>query len=176
MAKHPEKRQNFSARRAAFMGLLFALAAVLGFAESFLMPPLPMGIKLGLSNIVTMYCLFFIGPKEGFAIASLKSLFALMTRSPMTALIGFSGGVCSVAVMTLCTKISGKHMSYLLISVFGAVSHNMGQIVAVRYILGTQKLLYLAPLLVVSGVFVGTLTGFLLKTAAPYMDRLNISG
>ena len=49
---------KYRASRAAAMGLLFALSIVLSFAESALIPPLPVpGLKIGLSNIVTMYCL-----------------------------------------------------------------------------------------------------------------------
>ncbi|MEG1017881.1 MAG: Gx transporter family protein, partial [Oscillospiraceae bacterium] len=45
------------------MGMLFALAIALSYLENML-PPIAgavPGIKLGLSNIVTMYCLFIEG-------------------------------------------------------------------------------------------------------------------
>ena len=46
-----------ASKRAAFTGMLAALALAFSFLEG-LLPPLPMmppGAKLGLSNIVTMY-------------------------------------------------------------------------------------------------------------------------
>lgn len=47
-------------RQTVLMGLMFALAMVLSYVESMItVPGLPPGVKLGLSNIVTMYCVFF---------------------------------------------------------------------------------------------------------------------
>ena len=69
------------------MGLLFALAMALSFLESLLpaLPMLPPGIRLGLSNIVTMYALFVLGPVSGYTIAVLKALFVLLTRGAVAA-------------------------------------------------------------------------------------------
>ena len=58
------QNRNRKVKRLALMGLLFALAMALSFLESLLpaLPMLPPGIRLGLSNIVTMYALFVLGP------------------------------------------------------------------------------------------------------------------
>ena len=76
------QNRNRKVKRLALMGLLFALAMALSFLESLLpaLPMLPPGIRLGLSNIVTMYALFALGPVSGYTIAVLKSLFVLLTR------------------------------------------------------------------------------------------------
>jgi heptaprenyl diphosphate synthase len=89
------------ARRAAFTGMLLALAAALSFLEGLLpvTAMLPPGVRLGLSNIVTMYALFFLGKKEALAVAAGKSLFVLLTRAPVAALLSFCGGVLSILVM-----------------------------------------------------------------------------
>ena len=56
------KRMKYRASKVAFLGLLFALSVVLSLVESSLAPMVPVpGVKLGLSNIVTMYCLFCLG-------------------------------------------------------------------------------------------------------------------
>ena len=56
------------------MGLFFALALVLSALEGLLppMPFLPPGVKLGLSNIVTMYCLLYLGAGSAYAVVVLK--------------------------------------------------------------------------------------------------------
>ena len=71
------QNRNQKVKRLALMGLLFALAMALSFLESLLpaLPMLPPGIRLGLSNIITMYALFVLGPASGYTIAVLKSLF-----------------------------------------------------------------------------------------------------
>ncbi|MDD6011596.1 MAG: heptaprenyl diphosphate synthase, partial [Oscillospiraceae bacterium] len=52
------------AKKTAFLGILGALALVLGFLEQLIVPDipfLPVGAKPGLSNIVTMYTACTLG-------------------------------------------------------------------------------------------------------------------
>ena len=100
-------RRTGAAAEVALMGMLFAMAMALSFAESLLpvFPMLPPGFKLGLSNIITMYTLFILGTKKGFAIAVMKSVFVLLTRAPMAAYLSLCGGILSVAAMALAAKL-----------------------------------------------------------------------
>ncbi len=69
--------------------LLFALSIVMAYLEH-LIPPLPFqppGVKLGLSNIITMYTLFFIGVPQGFLMAVLKGGFVFLTRGTIAGLL-----------------------------------------------------------------------------------------
>ena len=93
------QNRNCKVKRLALMGLLFALAMALSFLESLLpaLPMLPPGIRLGLSNIVTMYALFVLGPVSGYTIAVLKSLFVLLTRGAVAAALSASGGIAQPA-------------------------------------------------------------------------------
>ena len=90
-------------RRAAQLGMLFALAIALSFAESAIAPLLGLmpAIKLGLSNIVVMYALLGLGRKQAAALAVLKALFAFLTRGFTAGALSFLGGACSLAVMML---------------------------------------------------------------------------
>ena len=119
------QNRNCKVKRLALMGLLFALAMALSFLESLLpaLPMLPPGIRLGLSNIVTMYALFVLGPVSGYTIAVLKSLFVLLTRGAVAAAMSASGGIASVTVMLLLSLLPGIRRQYLLLSVFGPVHH-----------------------------------------------------
>ncbi len=75
------KRMKYRASKVAFLGLLFALSVVLSLVESSLAPMVPVpGVKLGLSNIVTMYCLFCLGWREAYSLAALKSREARSVR------------------------------------------------------------------------------------------------
>ena len=88
-------KRTHPAREIALMGLLFAMAMALSVAESLLpvLPMLPPGFKLGLSNIVTMYALFMLGVRKGLTIAVLKSCFVLLTRAPVAAFLSLCGGI-----------------------------------------------------------------------------------
>lgn len=166
-------KKNSPAKEAALMGMLFAMAMALSFAESLLpvLPMLPPGFKLGLSNIVTMYTLFVLGTRKGFAIAVLKSFFVLLTRAPIAAFMSLCGGLLSVLCMALCSRVKGLGKDYMLLSVIGALAHNLGQLLASVTYTGTVMFYYL-PVLVVSGVIMGIVTGAMLRVVMPYINQL----
>lgn len=163
-------------KRLALMGLLFALAMALSFLESLLpaLPMLPPGIRLGLSNIVTMYALFVLGQVSGYTIAILKALFVLLTRGAVAAAMSAAGGVFSVTVMLLLSLLPGIKEQYLLLSVFGGAAHNIGQLVMARFIINNQYVWYYFPVLLVAGLLMGAITGMALRVVLPYLNRLNL--
>lgn len=151
------------------MGLLFALSLVLTAVE-YMIPPIPMlppGVKLGLSNIVTMYCLFFLGRKPAFTIVFLKSGFVFLIRGFTAFLMSLSGGLLSTLVMMLLLMLTSANLSYLVISIAGAITHNIGQIIIASFLLGTGLVMAYLPLLLISGVIMGNITGTLLKVIMP---------
>ena len=68
------------------MGLLFALAMVLSFVENTIVPffGLPPGVKLGLSNIVVMYCMVYMGGSSATQLALLKGFFGFLMKNANT--------------------------------------------------------------------------------------------
>lgn len=163
-------------KRLALMGLLFALAMALSFLESLLpaLPMLPPGIRLGLSNIVTMYALFVLGPVSGYTVAILKALFVLLTRGAVAAAMSAAGGVFSVTIMLLLSLLPGIKEQYLLLSVFGGAAHNIGQLVMARFIINNQYVWYYFPVLLAAGLLMGAITGMALRVVLPYLNRLNL--
>lgn len=163
-------------KRLALMGLLFALAMALSFLESLLpaLPMLPPGIRLGLSNIVTMYALFVLGPVSGYTIAILKALFVLLTRGAVAAAMSAAGGVFSVTIMLLLSLLPGIKEQHLLLSVFGGAAHNIGQLVMARFIINNQYVWYYFPVLLAAGLLMGAITGMALRVVLPYLNRLNL--
>ena len=155
-------RNGSKTRRIARTGLLFALALILQYLESLVPVPFPAapGIKLGLANSVLLY---------GVYIAVLKGGFAFLTRGPAAGALSLAGGLFSVAVMLVLTKTG---QSRGLTGVAGAVSHNMGQLAAECIIMRSSAALYYAPLLIISGVVMGTVTVYAYKAAEPYLERV----
>ena len=158
-------------RKVAFLGLLFALAIALSYLESlipsFVAVP---GIKLGLSNTVVMYCLFFVGPLPALVIAVLKAVFVLITRGFAAGMLSAAGGMCSAGVMILLNKLKSSKGA---ISVAGAVTHNVGQLAVAWLILSSPAVLYYAPVLILSGVVMGIVTAVVLKLVLPALSRIN---
>ena len=159
------------------MGLFFALALVLSALEGLFppMPFLPPGVKLGLSNIVTMYCLLYLGAGSAYAVVVLKSAFVFSTRGATGFFMSFCGGLAAVTVMVILLLPKRYPVSVFLMSVSGAVCHNLGQLaVGVMLIGGFAAFAYL-PILLISGVVMGTVTGIVMKTVLPAIGKLNLS-
>lgn len=169
----PVTPKHRAAYKVAVPGLMLALALVLSLFESMLpaLPFLPVGVKLGLSNIVTMYCLLFLGAKTAFAVAVLKALFVLLTRGAIGAALSLSGGLCSVCLMLLFKRMPG--LGDRLISVVGAISHNIGQLILASIILKSIYTFYYLPVMILSGVGMGLITGILLRLVMPYLKNVN---
>ncbi|MGI5894290.1 MAG: Gx transporter family protein [Candidatus Merdivicinus sp.] len=172
-------KKHFSARSLASMGLLMALAAALNFAENLIpaLPMMPPGVKLGLSNIVVAYCLFYLGRKEAAVIAVLKSGFVLLTRGVSAGAMSFCGGMLSLLVMMLAIRctIPGKSR-YFYVSIPGAVSHNIGQLLMASLLLKNTAVFYSLPVLLIAGVLMGCVTAILLRTVLPALRRISAAG
>ena len=164
--------RNRPALRIALLGLMLALALTLSFVELTFpaLPFLPPGVKLGLSNIVTMYCLFFLGALDAFIVALLKSFFVFFMRGPVGAALSCAGGLLSVGVMLLAKRTLS--LSERVISILGALGHNIGQLIAASVLLASAYTLYYLPVMVLSGVLMGFLTGLLLKLVMPYLQKI----
>ena len=81
------------------------------------------------------------------------------------------GGLLSVLCMALCSRVKWLGKDYMLLSVIGALAHNLGQLLASVAYTSTVMFYYL-PVLVVSGVIMGIVTGAMLRVVMPYIQRL----
>ena len=73
----------------------------------------------------------------------------------------------------MAIAIRPKKLSYLILSILGAVSHNIGQIVAASLLFKSATVFYYLPVLIVSGVLMGTLTAVLMKALLPALKRIS---
>jgi heptaprenyl diphosphate synthase len=119
-----------------------------------------------------MYALFFLSKSQAYMIAVLKALFVLATRGLIAALLSFCGGILSLTLMLVILLLFKDRLSYMAISVTGAVAHNIGQFVAITFIYTGFYLLAYLPLLLVSGVAAGIITATLLRFIIPALKRL----
>ena len=168
-------RQKTNVYRLTGLALLFALSVVLMLLENMIppLPALPPGVKLGLSNIAVMYCLFYMGKENAFILLVLKSLFVFLTRGMIAFCMSFAGGICSFFIMILLISLKKQNLSFIIISVCAAVTHNMAQLLVSAVILSGTAVFYYAPVLAVSGILMGIVTGVLLRFMMPVMRRLD---
>lgn len=168
--------QSEKLRRLAQTAMLFAVCVVLMFVEGMIppIPTLPPGVKLGLANIVVMYTLFFLGTRQAFAVLLLKSGFVLLTRGIVAFGMSFCGGLLSVFVLILLFRLKKINISYIIASVLSAIAHNMGQLIISSLILKTATVFYYSPVLLISGVVMGAVTGMTLRVLLPAVNRLRL--
>lgn len=162
--------------RLSQMGLMLALAVIMGYVEMLIPLSIGMpGIKAGFANIVILFVLYTFGFKEALIISALRTvIIAFLFTSPAMLLYSFSAAVVSAAVMD---KFRQKAVfSIYGISALGGVVHNITQfIVAViisifgnRNAFGFMFSFYL-PLLLVAGEAAGLINAVIVK---PVMKAL----
>ena len=162
-------------KRLTTLALLFALAMVLSFVESSIMPlfGLPPGVKLGLSNIVVMYCMVYMGFGPAFELTLMKGFFAFLTRGATAGFLATLGGIFSISVMYVLRKLLKDKVNYYTLSVFGSLFHNIGQLTGVSLIFGTAFAMGYFPVLAVSAVIMGLITGATLTVVIPALEKLH---
>ena len=144
------------------MALLTAAALILGYIDSLipLVPSVP-GIKLGLSNLVLLYAVFYMRPHETAILMLLKvGLSSLLFGNAVGALYALAGGVLSAAGMMLLHRM--KDISPIPVSTVGGILHILGQCAVGIMLISFRPVLFYAPWLLISG----TVTGLLLGVAA----------
>ena len=149
-----------SSRRLARYALLTALAMALSWLESLvpLAGVVPPGVKLGLTNLVVIFALYRMSLRDAAVISLIRVVLVAFTfGNSYSFAYSLAGAALSLAVMALL-KRSGK-FSLLGISVAGAVSHNIAQVLVAMAVLETARLAWYLPVLLVSGIAAGVCVG-----------------
>lgn len=163
------------AKNMARFGLLIGLALVLGYVESVLpiAPGLP-GVKLGLGNTVLLFGLYMLGEKQTVWLMLGKVLLSgLLFGTPNAYLYSLAGGICSLCAMWGLRRLPG--MGLIGVSVGGAVCHNLGQLAVAALVVGTAPVLSYLPILLVSAIITGMITGVAAKATISAMEAIDHS-
>ena len=152
-----------TAKRTAFLGLVAALAALMGYVEALI--PIDFGIpgiKLGLCNIVIVIVLYFYSWKEAMLISTVRILIiGFLFGNLFSIVYSTAGMLLSIFCMSILKK-SGL-FSEIGVSSAGGTAHNLGQLCAACLIVKGIPFLGYAPLLMLSGCAAGCAIGFLAK-------------
>lgn len=155
-------------KKLVFMALLTAISLVIWVIEAQIPPIVPVpGVKLGLASVITLAAMVLLGRKEALMILLVRVVLScLFAGSFSTILFSLTGGALSWAVMALTVNLMGEKNLWV-VSVFGAVGHNAGQLLAAMLITKTASLLWYGPALLCSAILTGAFTG----AAALYLQR-----
>lgn len=154
--------KRWGASAIAKLGLLTAVALVLGYIEHLLPVTGIPGVKLGLANTVLLYALYLLDVPSAILLMLLKvGLSGLLFGGAAAMLYSFAGGVVSLAVMILARKAKG--LSIVGVSVLGATAHNAAQMAVACFVVETRAILAYLPVLLLAAAVTGVLTGIIAR-------------
>ena len=142
------------------LGLLTAIALTIFMVEAQIPALIPIpGIKLGLANIVTVFTVFALSPKDGaLVLAARIFLGAVFSGHFSTIFYSAAGGLCAIAVTIGLRKLLKQNQLWVA-GCLGAIAHSVGQMAMAILITGTPSLVLYLPVMVVISIITGLFTG-----------------
>ena len=147
-------------RKITLLALLTAIALTIFMVEAQIpaIVPIP-GIKLGLANIVTVFAVFALGPKDAcLVLAARIFLGAVFAGNFSTIFYSAAGGALAIAVTIGLRKILTKKQLWVA-GALGAVAHSIGQMAMAVLLTGTPGLIVYLPVMIAVSIVTGTFTG-----------------
>ncbi len=166
-------KSNVKTLKITQTALVSAVALILSYIEMSL-PDFPFvlpGMKLGLSNIATMFALSAMSFPSALVVCLVKAVFALLMRGFTSFMMSLCGGVLSLVVMYLLMKF--KSIGFVGIGVAGAFSHNLGQILVAFAFTDSTVFAYFSVLGLAS-VVTGTVTALAVYIILPKVLSLGL--
>lgn len=147
-------------QRLTQLSLLTAIALGL-FIVELNIPPLTSvpGVKIGLANIVTLAVFYMYGRSDALLVLLVRVFLGALASGRMSTLpYSLTGGLLCFAVCALLFPLFPLKRLWLL-SMIGAVFHNVGQIAVAIIVTGTPDILWYLPVLMMAGLISGFFTG-----------------
>lgn len=147
-------------RKLTRMALLTAIALTIFMIEAQIpaLVPIP-GVKLGLANIVTVFAVFAMGPKEAAAVLFARIfLGAVFAGNFSTIFYSGAGGLVAILVTIGLRKILTQKQLWVA-GALGAIGHSVGQMAMAILITGTTGIIVYLPMMIVCSIVTGAFTG-----------------
>ncbi len=160
-------------KKLVLLGLFSAIALTIFMVEAQIpaLVPIP-GIKLGLSNIVTVFTVFLLGSAEGAAVLFVRVfLGAVFAGNFSTILYSGAGGLCAILVTIGLKRILTNRQLWGA-GALGAVAHSIGQMAAAIAISGTVGLIVYLPIMIACSIVTGLFTGLCAQVILQRGDKL----
>lgn len=152
-------------RKITRMALLCAIALTIFMLEAQIPPVVPLpGVKLGLSNIVTVFAVFVLGPGEATQILFGRIFLGAVFGNFGTIFYSAAGGLCAICMTILLRKVLTKKQIWVA-GILGAISHSVGQMAVAVFMLGTVTIIMWLPVL----IFISIITGFFTGLCAQFL-------
>lgn len=152
---------SLKTRKMVLLGLLTAIALTIFMVEAQIPAPVPIpGVKLGLSNIVTVFTVCLLGPGAGVLVLAARIfLGAVFAGNFSTILYSAGGGSLAILTTILLRKVLKDNQLWVA-GCAGAVAHSIGQMIVAILVSGTPQLVMYLPIMVAISIITGCFTGF----------------
>jgi heptaprenyl diphosphate synthase len=160
-------------KRLTVLSLLIAVAMILSYIEAQI--PLSVavpGVKIGLSNIATVFALYTLGAPAAVAVSVVRVILSSLLFGNFAMMIYSLSGAALALVFMILTKRS-RVFSVIGVSVTGGVMHNAGQVIAAAVMMENAGIAaYVIPLIIsgtLAGVAVGVISALLVGRLEGYL-------
>ena len=139
-------------KKLTLMALLTAIALTIFMIEAQIPPVVPLpGVKLGLANIITVFAVFALGPREAASILFCRIFLGAVFAGNFSSIFySAAGGTLAILTTIGLRKILTRKQLWVAGSI-GAVAHSVGQVGMSILITGTPGIIvYLPPLAAIS--------------------------
>lgn len=153
--------------------MVSAVALVLSYIEMSLpdMPFVLPGMKLGLSNIATMFALSALSFPSALVVVLTKALFALLMRGFTSFMMSLCGGALSLLAMYILMQL--QRVGFVGVGVGGAFCHNLGQILVAFAFTDSTVFAYFSVLGLAS-IITGTVTALAVYIILPKVLKISL--
>lgn len=165
------------AQGVARLGVLLALALLLQAVEGML-PPLGLpGVNLGLANTVVLLALELWGLRPAFILMVCRQILGGILTGKLLSVgfyLGLAGGLASIFLMYVWQGRSKNRGDLLTTSILGAIAHNWGQLLAARFIINHEAVVWYLPLLTLAAVPCGAVVAGLCRPLLKFFSERKI--
>lgn len=164
-------------QRLTILTMLVGMGIIVNMMEPEFIIGLP-GIKLGLANVLGLIAFYFYGTKELFVVNGMRVLLASLLRGTFLVGTGFWLAVMGTFLSSLAIVLADKltKMSPIGVSTASATFHNIGQIIIIILITKMTLMISWLPVMLLSGIPTGILTGYLVKSIMERFKKLKFRG
>jgi len=149
-----------SVKRMAAIAALTAIALTIFMLEAQIPVVIAVpGIKLGLSNIVTLIAVYVLSKRDAGIILALRVVLgSVFAGNPMIFFYSAAGGLFSFTAVCLMTTILTEKQIWAA-GVVSAIAHNTAQIAVAALLMPSPALFWYLPWLIIAAVVTGAFTG-----------------
>ncbi|MFI3284265.1 MAG: Gx transporter family protein [Erysipelotrichaceae bacterium] len=146
-------------KRLTYVTMLSAMAIVIHIFEGTFIPPIAMGVKFGLANIIALIALELFGVKEMVIVNTMRVVIGSLLRGTLFGSVFWisAGGVVLSSLILIVTYYLKS--SIVFKSILSAFAHSCGQIMVVMLLYQQSSMMIYLPVMLATAVPTGILTG-----------------